>query len=36
MLRGELRGRGQNAVPIVIEEMGVGPRDERLVRALRS
>ncbi|OWZ51972.1 hypothetical protein C351_03611 [Cryptococcus neoformans c8] len=36
MLRGELRGRGQNAAPIVIEEMGVGPRDERLVRALRS
>ncbi|ODO03443.1 hypothetical protein L198_02290 [Cryptococcus wingfieldii CBS 7118] len=36
MLRGELKRRLNGSAPIHIEEMGVGPRDERLVRALRG
>ncbi|KAK8869921.1 hypothetical protein IAR55_000489 [Kwoniella newhampshirensis] len=36
MLRGETKKRAQGAAPIVIEEFGVGPRDERIARALRG
>ncbi|WVQ71541.1 hypothetical protein IAR50_001080 [Cryptococcus sp. DSM 104548] len=36
MLRGEVKRRLNGSAPIHIEEMGVGPKDERLVRALRG